>query len=110
MPLAKISSARSRISSLVTVLLMTRRRRSDPVSGAIVMVRSPLAVSVRTIDSVRSSRRSDAGVIAQRDRHQPDTARVGARRARQLEDAVGWKRSDREVVVASPAEPAQVRA
>ena len=64
MPLAKISSARSRISSFVTVLLMTRRRRSEPVSGAMVIVRSPLSRSTRTIGSVRSSRRSDAGLIA----------------------------------------------
>ena len=41
-PLAKIISALARISSLVTVLLITRRSRSDPVSGAIVIVRSPL--------------------------------------------------------------------
>ena len=32
----------SRISSFVTVLLITRRSRSDPVSGAMVIVRSPL--------------------------------------------------------------------
>jgi hypothetical protein len=63
MPLSKISRVRSRISSLVTVLLMTRRRRSEPVSGAIVSDRSPLAFSRRTIGSVRSSSRSDAGLI-----------------------------------------------
>ena len=58
-----MSSAFSRISSLVTVLLMTRRRRSEPVSGAIVSVRSPLSRSSRTIVGVRSSSRSDAGLI-----------------------------------------------
>ena len=49
---------------LVTVVLITRRIRSEPVSGAIVTVRSPLARRTRTIDSVRSSRRSDAGLMA----------------------------------------------
>ena len=63
MPLEKISSARSRISSLVIVLLITRRRRSEPVSGAIVSVRSPLSLSSDTIVGVRSSSRSDAGLI-----------------------------------------------
>jgi hypothetical protein len=48
---------------LVTVLLMTRRSRSDPVSGAIVNVRSPLSRSSDTIVGVRSSSRSDAGEI-----------------------------------------------
>ena len=63
MPLAKMTSARSRISSLVTVLLITRRSRSEPVSGAIVSERSPLSRSRVTIDGVRSSMRSDAGLI-----------------------------------------------
>ena len=63
MPFAKISSVAARISSLVTVLLITRRSRSEPVSGAIVIERSPLLRSSRTIGSVRSSRRSDAGLI-----------------------------------------------
>ena len=63
MPFAKIRSVFSRISALVTVLLITRRRRSDPVSGAIVIERSPLACSLPTIESVRSSSRSEAGLI-----------------------------------------------
>ena len=47
MPDRKMRSARSRISSLVTVLLMTRRRRSEPVSGAIVIEASAdVAVSL----------------------------------------------------------------
>ena len=37
MPFAKIMSVFSRISALVSVLLLTRRRRYDPVSGAIVI-------------------------------------------------------------------------
>ena len=63
MPLEKISSALSRISAFVTVLLITRRRRSEPVSGAMVSVRSPLSLRIETIVGVRSSRRSDAGLI-----------------------------------------------
>ena len=63
MPLAKISSAASRISWLVTVLLMTRRSRSEPASGAIVIERSPLSRSICTIGGVRSSSRSEAGLI-----------------------------------------------
>ena len=63
MPLAKIISAAARISSFVTVLLMTRRSRSEPVSGAIVIVRSPLWRSRPTIVGVRSSSRSDAGLM-----------------------------------------------
>ena len=43
MPLAKIMSAAIEDLSLVIVLLMTARSRSDPVSGAIVIVRSPLS-------------------------------------------------------------------
>ncbi len=63
MPLAKINSVAARISSLVTVLLMTRRSRSEPVSGAIVIERSPLCCSSCTIGSVRSSSRNEAGLI-----------------------------------------------
>ena len=63
MPFAKIRFAFSRISAFVTVLLITRRRRSEPVSGAIVIVRSPLACSLETIESVRSSSLSEAGLI-----------------------------------------------
>ncbi len=44
MPFAKISSAFSRISAFVTVLLITRRSRSEPVSGAMVIDRSPLCL------------------------------------------------------------------
>ena len=62
-PFAKIISALARISSLVTVLLITRRSRSDPVSGAMVIDRSPLERRSRTRVDVRSSRRSDAGLI-----------------------------------------------
>ena len=63
MPPAKISSAACRISSFVTVLLITRRRRSEPASGAIVIDFSPLRRSRSTIGAVRSSSRSDAGLI-----------------------------------------------
>ena len=63
MPLEKISSAADRISSFVTVLLMTRRSRSDPVSGAMVTVFSPLCRSRRMIVGVRSSSRSEAGLM-----------------------------------------------
>ena len=42
MPLAKMISVAARISSFVTVLLITRRRRSEPASGAIVIDFSPL--------------------------------------------------------------------
>ena len=128
MPLAKISSARSRISSLVTVLLITRRRRSEPVSGAMVI--DPLAALPQQLDDrlgqiVEAQRRRadrvahleqaaqdalDLGMIAQRDRHQAGPAGVRPRRARELEDAIGGKRADRQVVVAGPAEAAQVRA
>ena len=129
MPLAKISSARSRISSLVTVLLMTRRSRSDPVSGAIVIVRSPLCAQHphdrlgqivepqrRRADRVAHLEQAredalDVRVIAQRDRHQADAARVRSRAcsASCRMRSVG-KRADRQVVVAGPAEAAQVRA
>ncbi|MNC97200.1 hypothetical protein D3C83_147850 [compost metagenome] len=64
MPAAKIISAARRISSLVTVLLITRRSRSEPVSGAIVTVFSPLFRSRSRRVGVRSSRRSEAGLIA----------------------------------------------
>ena len=63
MPEPKISPVLSRICSFVTVLLMTRRSRSDPVSGAIVIDRSPLSRSSETMVSVRSSSRSDAGLM-----------------------------------------------
>jgi hypothetical protein len=63
MPHRKISPALSRICSFVTVLLMTRRRRSDPVSGAIVIDRSPLLRRRVTMVSVRSSSLSDAGLM-----------------------------------------------
>ena len=88
MPLAKISSVAARISSFVTVLLITRRSRSEPVSGAMVIDRSPLWRSSWTIGSVqivepqrgRADRVAhveqagqdalDLRVIAQRDRDQ----------------------------------------
>jgi len=62
-PDAKIISAASRISSLVNVLLTTRRSRSEPVSGAMVMVFSPLWRSKRRIVGVMSSSLSDAGLM-----------------------------------------------
>src|SRR6185312_14954586 len=107
MPLAKIRSARSRISSLVTVLLMTRRRRSDPTSGAIVIVRSPLFRRRLRSVGVRSSRRSDearedlldVGVVTQGDRHEARAFRVRARLLRELKDAVLGKRANRKIVV-----------
>jgi hypothetical protein len=43
---------------------MTRRSRSEPVSGAMVMLRSPLCFKIETIEGVRSSRRSEAGLMA----------------------------------------------
>ena len=52
----------------------------------------------------------DLGVIAQRDRHEPDPAGVRAGGPGDREDPVGRERPDRQVVVAGPAEPAQVRA
>ena len=129
MPLAKMSSARSRISSLVTVLLMTRRSRSDPVSGR--DRDRPLAALAQHPDDrlgqvVEAQRRGadrvahleqagenplDVGMIAQRDRHEADAARRAARAGfGQLEDAVGRKGAHGQVVVAGPAEAAQVRA
>ena len=95
----KSGSARSRISSLVTVLLMTRRRRSEPVSGAMVSVRSPLSRSGRDdrrrqiVESQRggADRIAHAGeagqdafdlrVIAQGDRDEAGMRRVRARAA-----------------------------
>ena len=52
----------------------------------------------------------DVGVIAQRNRHQAGLRRMGAGRLCQRQDAFGRKRAHRQVVVAGPAEPAQVRA
>src|SRR5581483_4755684 len=107
MPLAKIRSARSRISSFVTVLLITRRKRSDPVSVAIVIVRSPLARRTRTIGSVRSSSRRDAGLMPYP---------ISCKRARMRsisgwsQDAIRREGADGQVVVAGPAETTQVRA
>ena len=129
MPLAKISSARSRISSFVTVLLITRRRRSEPVSGAIVMPRSPLSLqdaNDRLGQIVQAQRRRadrvahlvearedalDVRMIAERDRDQPDAIARGSRAASASSRmrSVG-KRADRQVVVAGPAEAAQVGA
>ena len=125
---AKIRSARSRISSFVTVLLMTRRSRSDPVSGAIVIDRSPLFAQPRDDrlgEVVEAQRRRadavahpdqalqdvlDVRVIAERDRHEADAVRVRPRGLGEREDAVGVERAHRQVVVARPAEAAQVRA
>ena len=104
MPLAKISSAASRISSLVTVLLMTRRSRSEPVSGAIVIERSPLSRSIRTIGGGeivepqrgRADRIAhvdqaaqdviDVRMVAERDRHE-----AGARRSGGARRAASWR-------------------
>ena len=49
-------------------------------------------------------------MVAQRDRNQPDAVGVRFRRGGKLQNPVGWKRADGQVVVARPAEPAQVRA
>ncbi len=49
-------------------------------------------------------------MVAQRDRDEPDAVRMRARGLGQLEDPVGGERPDRQVVVAGPAEAAQVRA
>ena len=128
MPVEKINSARSRISSFVTVLLMTRRRRSDPVSGsdrqralaALFEQRHDGRRQVVEPQRGRADRIAhvleaaqdvfDVGVIAQGDRHQAGARRVRPRRLRELEDPVGREGADRQVVVAGPAEPAQVRA
>ena len=52
----------------------------------------------------------DLGVIAQRDRHQPDATGVRPRLLGQLQDAVLRECADRKVVVTRPAEATQVRA
>ena len=88
-PFLKIRSARSRISSFVTVLLMTRRIRSDPASGAMVMLRSPLCTEhlddrigqivqpqrgrADLVTQVEQPRKNslDLRVIAQRNGHEP---------------------------------------
>ena len=128
MPLAKMRSAFSRISSFVTVLLMTRRRRSEPVSGAMVSVRSPLCRSSRDdgrreiveaqrgradrIAHLGQARQDelDVGMIAESNRHQAHAVGVGPGGLRQFQDAVGGKRPHRQVVVARPAEAAEVGA
>ena len=128
MPLAKISSVAARISSLVTVLLITRRRRSDPVSGRdrdrlLAALAQPPHDAVgevvepqrRRADRVAELEQAvedpiDLGMVAERDRHEAGAVRVLPRRGRQLEDPIGRERANRQVVVAGPAEPAQVRA
>ena len=52
----------------------------------------------------------DVGVVAQRDRHQADAVGVRPGRPGDLENAFSREGPDRQVVVAGPAEPAQVRA
>src|SRR6185436_20691695 len=52
----------------------------------------------------------DLRVIAQRDRHEADAIREWPGLLGELQDPVGGKRTDRQVVVPGPAEPAQVRA
>ena len=52
----------------------------------------------------------DGGVIAQRDRHQPHTAGMRAGGLGDGQDPIGIEGAHRQVVVARPAEPAQVRA
>ena len=52
----------------------------------------------------------DLRVIAERDRHEADTVGVNARPLGELQDPLGRERADRQVVVAGPAEAAQVRA
>ena len=52
----------------------------------------------------------DVGVIAERDRHEADAIGVRPRRLGDLEDARRRKRPDGQVVVAGPAEAAEVRA
>ena len=54
--------------------------------------------------------RSISGMVAERDRHQAGVLRVRARLARTRENAVGRKRADRQVVVAGPAETAEIGA
>ena len=54
--------------------------------------------------------RSISGMVAQRDRHEAGVLCVRARLARPLENAIGRKRADRQVVVAGPAEAAEVGA
>ena len=129
MPFAKIRSARSRISSLVTVLLMTRRSRSEPVSGAMVM-RALAALAQHADDRlgqiVEPERRRADGVAhleqaargcarcpdGRRARSTPGRrgSNACAPRARAARMRSVGKRPDRQVVVAGPAEAAQVGA
>ena len=113
---------------MVIVLLMTRLSRSEPVSGAMVIVRSPLSRrswTIRRRDVVQPKRRRtdrvahageacenllDLRVIAQRDRDEPDPVGVRPRLLGELKDPILRKRAHRKVVVAGPAEPAQVGA
>jgi len=121
-PLAKTSSARSRIFGVVTVLLTTRRSRSDRFRAHRDGPLRSFAASGRwfrqVVDDARRGadpvihlgRREnplDVGEIAQRDRHQ---ATRDARTATlpPVADTVGGKGPHGQVVVACPAEPAQV--
>ena len=54
--------------------------------------------------------RSISGMVAERDRHQAGLFCVRARLARPLENAIGRKSADRQVVVAGPAEAAEIGA
>ena len=53
MPVRKIRSALSRIWALVTVLLITRRSRSEPVSGAIVIERGLFSTTKDNVELFR---------------------------------------------------------
>ena len=60
MPFSKIQVALSRISAFVNCLLMIRRMRSEPHSGARVRPWTPVSASLKTNCGVRSSSRSEA--------------------------------------------------
>src|SRR5437763_6360712 len=49
-------------------------------------------------------------MVAQSDGDQAGAMRVRTRRAREIQDAIGGKRTDREIVVSGPAEAAEIRA
>ncbi len=52
----------------------------------------------------------DVRMVAEGNRHQSDASSVRSCRLGQLQDAIGRKRANRQVVVACPAKPAEVRA
>ena len=88
----------SRISSLVTVLLITRRRRSEPVSGAIVIDRSPLCAQQPDdgLGQVVEPQRRRADAVAHLDQAASGSARCrGDRRAQSRRGRRGWRAAAR---------------